>query len=244
VLAFLCAVIILCAEPGGAAQNRTKLVIGYSAMQASVAPLWVAQEQGFFSKYGIDPELIFVRTTSVQIAGLLSGHMDLSYGGGSGILPVAGSGVDLRFVASFASRLSHLLLTKPEIQKPKDLSGKRIGVVSIGGTQWITTKLGLEYLGIDEQRDNIRLLAIGDQSVLRGALEGGNIEAAFFQRRDSGRITVEGFSDSHRSVRSERQDSQFRSHCQKGLPAKKSRADDKRASSPNRRTGLREVSHA
>jgi len=85
VLAFLCAVIILCAEPGGAAQNRTKLVIGYSAMQASVAPLWVAQEQGFFSKYGIDPELIFVRTTSVQIAGLLSGHMDLSYGGGSGI---------------------------------------------------------------------------------------------------------------------------------------------------------------
>ena len=112
VLAFLCAVIILCAEPGGAAQNRTKLVIGYSAMQASVAPLWVAQEQGFFSKYGIDPELIFVRTTSVQIAGLLSGHMDLSYGGGSGILPVAGSGVDLRFVASFASRLTPFIAHK------------------------------------------------------------------------------------------------------------------------------------
>ena len=193
VLAFLCTVIILCAEPGGAAQNRTKLVIGYSAMQASVAPLWVAQEQGFFSKYGIDPELIFVRTTSVQIAGLLSGHIDLSYGGGSGILPVAGSGVDLRFVASFASRLSHLLLTKPEIQKPKDLSGKRIGVVSIGGTQWITTKLGLEYLGIDEQRDNIRLLAIGDQSVLRGALEGGNIEAAFFNGALAEELRSKGF---------------------------------------------------
>ena len=84
-------------------------------MQASVAPLWVAQEQGFFAKYGIYPELIFVRTTSVHIAGLLSGHIDLSYGGGSGILPVAGSGVDLRFVASFASRLTHLLVTKPEI---------------------------------------------------------------------------------------------------------------------------------
>jgi ABC-type nitrate/sulfonate/bicarbonate transport system substrate-binding protein len=96
IVAFFCAGLILCAQPIGAAQNRRKLVIGYSAMQASVAPLWVAQEQGFFSKYGIDPELIFVRTTSVHIAGLLSGHMDLSYGGGSGILPVAGSGVDLR----------------------------------------------------------------------------------------------------------------------------------------------------
>ena len=162
-------------------------------MQASVAPLWVAQEQGFFAKYGIDPELIFVRTTSVQIAGLLSGHIDLSYGGGSGILPVAGSGVDLRFVASFASRLTHLLVTKPEIQKPKDLTGKRIGVVSIGGTQWITTKLGLENLGVDEQRDNIRLLAIGDQSVLRGALEGGNIEAAFFNGAIAEELRSKGF---------------------------------------------------
>ena len=36
----------------------------------------------------------------------------------------------LRFVASLASRLIHMLLAKPEIQKPKDLSNKRIGVVS------------------------------------------------------------------------------------------------------------------
>ena len=173
-------VLIFQALPLDAAQERAKLIIGYSAMQASVAPLWIAQEQGLFQKYGIEPELVFVRTTSVHIAGLLSGHIDLSYGGGSGILPVAASGVDLKFIAAFGSRLSHLLVTRPEIHKPKDLQGKRVGVVSVGGTQWITTKLGLEYLGLDEQRDAIRMLPIGDQSVLRGALEGGNIDAAFF----------------------------------------------------------------
>ena len=106
---------------------------------------------------------------------------------------MAGSGVDLRFVASFASRLTHLLVTKTEIQKPKELTGKRIGVVSIGGTQWITTKLGLENLGVDEQRDNIRLLPIGDQSVLRGALEGGNIEAAFFNGAIAEELRSKGF---------------------------------------------------
>jgi hypothetical protein len=26
-----------------------------------------------------------------------------------------------------------------------------MGVVSVGGTQWITTKLGLEHLDLDEQ---------------------------------------------------------------------------------------------
>jgi NitT/TauT family transport system substrate-binding protein len=180
-------------QPLSAAQERTKLIIGYSAMQASVAPLWIAQEQGLFQKYGIEAQLVFVRTTSVHIAGLLSGHIDLSYGGGSGILPVAASAVDLKFIASFANRLSHLLVSRPEIQKPRDLQGKRIGVVSVGGTQWITTKLGLEYLGLDEQRDAIRLLPIGDQSVLRGALEGGNIDAAFFNGAMAEELRSKGF---------------------------------------------------
>jgi ABC-type nitrate/sulfonate/bicarbonate transport system substrate-binding protein len=180
-------------SPASAAQDRTKLVIGYSAMQASVAPLWIAQEQGFFTKYGIESELVFVRTTSVHIAGLLSGQIDMSYGGGSGILPVAGSGVDLRFIASFGSRLTHFLLTRPEIQTAKDLRGKRMGVVSIGGTQWITTKLGLEYLGLDEQRDEIRMLAIGDQSVLRRALESGSIDGAFFNGALAEEVRSKGF---------------------------------------------------
>lgn len=176
-----------------AAQERTRLVIGYSAMQAPIAPLWVAQEQGFFTKYGIEPELVFVRTTSVHIAGLISGHIDLSYGGGSGILPVAGRGIDLRFIASFGSRLTHFLVTRPEIQQPKDLQNKRMGVVSVGGTQWITTKLGLEYLNVDEQRDKIRMLPIGDQSILRGALESGNIDAAFFNGALAEDLRAKGF---------------------------------------------------
>jgi ABC-type nitrate/sulfonate/bicarbonate transport system substrate-binding protein len=176
-----------------AAPDRVKVAIGYSAMQASVAPLWIAQEQGFFAKYGIDPQLIFVRTTSVHMAGLISGQLDASYGGGSGVISLAGSGSDLRFIASFASRLTHVLVTRPEIQSPKDLRRQRLGVVSIGGTQWIITKLGLEYLGLDEQRDEIRVLAIGDQSMLRGGLEGGNIDAAFFDGAMAEELKSKGF---------------------------------------------------
>jgi len=59
------------------AQAPVRIVIGYSALQAPVAPLWVSQEQGFFRKYGIEPKLVFVRTTSVHIAGLVSGQIDM-----------------------------------------------------------------------------------------------------------------------------------------------------------------------
>jgi NitT/TauT family transport system substrate-binding protein len=184
---------VLCCGPAVAQGRNVRLIIGYSAFQAPVAPLWIAEEQGLFGKYGIDPKLVFVRTTSVHIAGLIAGHIDISYSGGSGVLPVAASGVDLRFIASFGSRLTHFLVTRPEIQKPKDLQGKRIGVVSIGGTQWITTKQGMEYLGLDEQRDGVQLLAIGDQSVLRGALEAGSIEGAFFNGTMAEELRSKGF---------------------------------------------------
>ena len=44
------------------AQSPPKIVIGYSAVQAPIAPLWIAQDLGLFNKYGIEPKLVFVRT--------------------------------------------------------------------------------------------------------------------------------------------------------------------------------------
>jgi NitT/TauT family transport system substrate-binding protein len=174
------------------AQPLTRTVIGYSAIQAPVVPLWLAEEQGLFKKYGLDPRLVFIRTTSVHMAGLISGQIDISYGGATGVLPTVGSGVDLKFIATLSSRLTHVLVVRPEIQRPRDLQGNRVGV-SIGGTQWITTKLGLEHLEVDEQRNAIRLLAIGDQSVLRTALEAGSIEAAFLNGAMAEELKAKGF---------------------------------------------------
>jgi NitT/TauT family transport system substrate-binding protein len=174
------------------AQPLTRTVIGYSAIQAPVVPLWLAEEQGLFKKYGLDPRLVFIRTTSVHMAGLISGQIDISYGGATGVLPTVGSGVDLKFIATLSSRLTHVLVVRPEIQRPRNLQGNRVGV-SIGGTQWITTKLGLEHLEVDEQRNAIRLLAIGDQSVLRTALEAGSIEAAFLNGAMAEELKAKGF---------------------------------------------------
>ena len=37
-----------------------KFRIGYSAITATMAPLWAGQEKGVFAKYGIDAELIYL----------------------------------------------------------------------------------------------------------------------------------------------------------------------------------------
>ncbi len=56
--------LIICTDLRAAAA-RPKVVIAHAAMNFRVTPLWVAQDQGFFAKYGIDSEVIYMRDHAV-----------------------------------------------------------------------------------------------------------------------------------------------------------------------------------
>src|SRR5690242_3018900 len=43
------------------AAEPTKMVIGYAALNARIAPLWAAKEFGFLAKNDIDGDVIFIR---------------------------------------------------------------------------------------------------------------------------------------------------------------------------------------
>ena len=51
-----------------ASLSATKLTIGHSTINPRIAPLWIAQEKGYFQKYGSDATLVFVRNTPLMIA--------------------------------------------------------------------------------------------------------------------------------------------------------------------------------
>ena len=71
-----------CSDASAAA---TKLVIVHATINPSVTPLWITAKQGLFAKYGIDPEIVFVKSTSIIMAGLASNRVPIAYreGGGS-----------------------------------------------------------------------------------------------------------------------------------------------------------------
>jgi len=166
-----------------AASTSTRVVIGYPSPGPRVAPLWIAQELDFFGKYGLSAQLVLVRNNQMLTAGLVTGDIDVGYTGGTTVLGAAAAGVELKMVAGFVSRGRGYLLVRPEIRKPADLAGKRIGVQSIGGTLWMYVMLTLEQLGLDTTRDRIRLLVIGDQATLAQSLETQIIDAAVLTSR-------------------------------------------------------------
>ena len=55
----------------------TKLIVGYAAINARVSPLWIAEEQGYFAKYGLQVEQIYLRGAPTLVAGLASGDIQL-----------------------------------------------------------------------------------------------------------------------------------------------------------------------
>jgi ABC-type nitrate/sulfonate/bicarbonate transport system substrate-binding protein len=176
-----------------AASTPTKVIIAYAANNPRVAPLWITEEQGFFAKYGIKAEVLFIRNSAIAMGALISRNIDISQAGGISVLGVADKGVDVKIVGAFTSRLTHDLVARPGITSPKELRGKRLGVQVIGGSLWITAMLALESLGLEPTRDDIRILTIGDQTILSQALETGMIDVAPLDGAFSQKLKKKGF---------------------------------------------------
>jgi NitT/TauT family transport system substrate-binding protein len=187
------ALVVLSLAPS-AAPSATKIIIGHSTINPRIAPLWIAQEKGYFQKYGIDATLVFVRNTPIMIAGMKSGTIPIAYGGGSGILGASVTESDLRVLATFTGKMTNNVVAKPAIKTPKELRGKILGIQGLGGTNWMAALLWLEHFGLDLRRDNIMLQGTGEQVVRSQALESGLVDAAVIDMAFSKKLEQRGFN--------------------------------------------------
>jgi NitT/TauT family transport system substrate-binding protein len=177
VILALVATIVTGAMNALAAAAPAKIVVGYATFTARILPLWLAQDHGFFAKYGIEVEPVFIRGAPTLVAGLAAGSMHIGRTGGSAMLAAVAAGHDFKVLAAFNTRNTYDLVVRPNIKRAEDLRGKTFGITSIGGTSWMGVILWLEHLGLDEKRDNIRFQVIGDQSVQAQCLESGLCDA-------------------------------------------------------------------
>ena len=174
--------------------SAAKMVLAHGALNARIAPLWIAHEQKFFAKYGVESTVILVRQIQIMVSGLGTGEIDIALTSGSTLLGAAAGGLDAKMVAALNGRVNYDLVAAPGIKTAKDLRGKRFGIQAFGGGLWMGAMLGLESLGLEPQRDQINVLQVGDQSVIAQALEAGSIDAAALDGVFSRRLKQKGFT--------------------------------------------------
>jgi ABC-type nitrate/sulfonate/bicarbonate transport system substrate-binding protein len=192
-LASLLLVVLALATKDALLAASSEVIITHASMSTSAIPLWVAQRQNFFVKYGVKSKVVWVRGNPAQIATLASGDTQIAYGGATTALAAAVGGKELKMIASLSSRENLDLVARPGITNAKNLRDKRFGIQSIGGGVWKTATVWLEHFGMDEKRDNIQMIVIGDVTILSQALETGLIDATVVPGFLSRRLAAKGF---------------------------------------------------
>ena len=132
------------------AQETRKVRLAYSAFSISFLNLFLARDAGLFKKHGLEPELIQM-AGPLPIAALAAGEIDYLTGYTTGII-ATGQGAPLKGIMVSLRKPPFYLVAEPSIQKPGDLTGKRIGVDRIGSLQHLVARLLLKTKGADGEK--------------------------------------------------------------------------------------------
>src|SRR3972149_11568850 len=162
VIAFYC-VLFLNLSTLKAAASSPRVVTTFASFSEKEGALFVAQDQGFFRKYGLDVKHVFVSSGPVALAALASGDAHFYTGSPTGAtLGAVAGGLDVVFVAGLINKLNGAFVVGPSIKTPADLKNKTIGVQSIGGGIWMFTMMVFNHWELDLKRDNIKFRVLGD----------------------------------------------------------------------------------
>jgi NitT/TauT family transport system substrate-binding protein len=167
--------------------------ITQSTVGPDALPYWAALDRGLFRKYGIDAEIIYVRSGANQAAGLVSGTVQFANLGGGPVIATAPRGANLKFIAMTRQNLKRQIVARPEIKDAQELIGKSVGITNLGGSSWLIAVLGLEHLKLDPTRHQIRFRALGSYPVIVQGLDSGAIDAAVLDKVFSRQLAQKGF---------------------------------------------------
>lgn len=136
--------------------------------------IYVAEAKGYFKDEGIEHETVVIAGPA-GIAALLSGEVDYSGAGGSG-MRAATKGAPIKAIMFQTERVTFYLVTEPGITKVTDLRGKKIAVGNIGDTQDTLMTMFVERGGLSG-KDIIRISTGPSTSARILAIKTGSVNA-------------------------------------------------------------------
>ncbi len=157
------------------AEAQIKARLCWTSFASNMSGSWVAYEEGFFKKNGLDVELIHIPSTSRAIQAMLAGEMAFSYTDGRTAVQAALKGVDVVMLAGAANRFVFSFMARPEIKRISDLRGKRIGITRIGSSTYTVTQWVMSHAGV--KPDEYQLLQLVDVPNMMTAMLAGHVDA-------------------------------------------------------------------
>jgi ABC-type nitrate/sulfonate/bicarbonate transport system substrate-binding protein len=160
----------------GVDAQSNKVVIGYANFSPTYAPVWVAKEMGFFEKYNVNAEIVFIRGGAMATQALVGRSVNFIIAGGVAAIEGALSGADVVMVASPANRMDQVLVARKGISSPAQRKGKKIAVNNLVGSAILAIKIMLQAVGVHPEKD-VTYVRAGDPATRVTTLQSGLVDA-------------------------------------------------------------------
>jgi len=187
-LLVVCLILFLFSPSSLWAQGMKKVPLPFSPIGINCLPWFVAKEARIYEKNGIDVDPVFIGASSALFQSMLSGAADMAGSGGPSVISNVLQGGDIIHVTAMVPRFTQSIMVKPEIKKPEDMKGKKIGVSRLGTVTHFALQTALDGYGVK----NVTILQMGGQpeavaGLVRGSVDGAVISPPYnFQLKKQG----------------------------------------------------------
>jgi len=170
--------------------SQEKLTLSYAALGGPNSIWNIAKDVGFYKKHGLDAEVVYIGSTTLGAAAVLSGHIQVGMVAGIGVVNTAASGGDLVAVACFVNVLDYEFVVQPSITSPEALKGKSIGISRFGSVTDVAARAFFAELELRPGAD-VTLRQVGGAAERAAAFKQGAV-AAFLSSTGSIHLLGEG----------------------------------------------------
>jgi NitT/TauT family transport system substrate-binding protein len=169
-------------ESGGEASGGvTKVKVGVLPI-ANAAPLYVADEQGFFREEGIEIEPQLAQSGNELATALMAGESQFAFLGYVPVITARSKGLPLKIIANADNGAEtaedewQVIMSAKgsDVREPADLAGKTLALNALKGVGEVAVKAALEAEGVDP--DSVKLTEIPFPE-MPAALEKGRVDA-------------------------------------------------------------------
>ena len=164
----------------------------YSSIGGAFAPLWLAQDKGLFTKYGLAVELKYILSATGTQA-LFSGSIDI-VNPATEIVEAGLGGQRVAFIIGILNRAVLSVYSKAELHQLTDLRGKVMGVTLPGSTTDLTAKILFQQAGMVPGKD-VQVTHLQGMPDIITALTQGRIDAGVVSAPTTLKLRQAGFKE-------------------------------------------------
>ena len=170
------ALIVVAFADAARGQSLPKVRAAYTSIGIQFDPVYIMKELDLGRKYGLDVEMLFVPVSSRAVQAALAGELQFITSGGVANINANVTGADFTGLTATLNTFVFKIIAHPELKKPEDLKGKKIGISRLGGASDFSIRYALSHWGLVPEKD-VALIQVGGEPEEVLALQNKAVDA-------------------------------------------------------------------